>query len=65
MEGQDRGLTSNHYYTITKVVRFSQKVDLLRIRNPWGKDEWKGSWSNYSDEMKSLSSRNRKKLVTG
>ena len=62
LEGQDRGLTGEHYYTITKVLRFSTNVDLVQIRNPWGKDEWKGAWSNYSDEMKSLNSRNRKKL---
>ena len=56
------GLQNNHAYTITKICRFkitkgggdSNTETLVRIRNPWGEKEWIGSWSDYSDEMKSL-----------
>jgi hypothetical protein len=37
---QPNGLVKGHAYTVTKVVRIKimgADVDLLRIRNPWGK----------------------------
>jgi hypothetical protein len=47
------GLLSGHAYSITKVVvvvtaNTHKRVPLLRIRNPWGKCEWKGAWSDRS-----------------
>ena len=47
------GLKTNHAYTVTRVFRY-KNVELVRIHNPWGVDEWMGAWSDYSDEMKSL-----------
>jgi len=49
------GLVRGHAYSVTKVVR--AKVDtgnrkgefpLVRVRNPWGEKEWKGTWSDGS-----------------
>ena len=40
-----QGLVQGHAYTIQSVV----KVDgfkMLRLRNPWGKFEWTGDWSD-------------------
>ncbi|XP_062067353.1 calpain-9 isoform X1 [Lepus europaeus] len=43
------GLIKGHAYTITGIdqVNFrGQKVELIRVRNPWGHVEWNGSWSD-------------------
>lgn len=44
------GLYHAHVYSVLDVREFcyNQKpVRLLKLRNPWGKHEWKGKWSNY------------------
>ncbi|XP_019521375.1 PREDICTED: calpain-9 isoform X2 [Hipposideros armiger] len=43
------GLIKGHAYTVTAIdqVSFrSQKIKLIRVRNPWGQVEWNGSWSD-------------------
>lgn len=41
------GLVGNHAYTISSVEELrDQKLMLIRIRNPWGQQEWKGKWSD-------------------
>ncbi|KFM72789.1 Calpain-A, partial [Stegodyphus mimosarum] len=45
------GLVSGHAYTVTAVAKVPMKdgnrVNLVRIRNPWGNDvEWNGSWND-------------------
>ncbi|XP_057591467.1 calpain-9 isoform X2 [Hippopotamus amphibius kiboko] len=43
------GLIKGHAYTVTGVnqVNFrGQKVELIRVRNPWGQVEWTGPWSD-------------------
>ena len=41
-----------HAYTITKVV---PEYGLIRIRNPWGRAEWTGAWSDHSTKWKKVS----------
>ncbi|ELW68161.1 Calpain-9 [Tupaia chinensis] len=51
------GLIKGHAYTVTGVdqVNFrGQKVELIRVRNPWGQVEWNGSWSDSSPEWQSV-----------
>jgi hypothetical protein len=50
----------NHAYGISDVVEFidpydkvaKRKIRLLRLRNPWGKSEFRGAWSGESEEMR-------------
>jgi hypothetical protein len=44
-----RGISENHSYSIMD----AKEVDgrrLLRLRNPWGKKEWNGAWSDGSEQ---------------
>ena len=59
VDGQPTGLILNHAYGISDIVEFVDPCDksgqttirLLRLRNPWGKSEFKGAWSGDSEEM--------------
>lgn len=48
------GLVSNHSYTIIDVAEITdnlgKKIRLLKIRNPWGGNEWTGDWSDKSSK---------------
>lgn len=42
--GERKGIIELHSYSIQKAVDIDGKR-LLRLKNPWGKGEWKGPWS--------------------
>ncbi|CAL9685614.1 unnamed protein product [Knipowitschia caucasica] len=55
------GLVKGHAYSVTAVknVRLghgflayfkNETIPMIRMRNPWGKTEWKGPWSDTSEE---------------
>jgi hypothetical protein len=44
-----RGVVSGHAYSIIKAVELKGQR-LLQIRNPWGKREWTGKWSDGSEQ---------------
>ena len=51
IEYKEQGLISSHAYTLIKameVVKDGGKVRLLQLRNPWGRFEWSGDWSDKS-----------------
>ena len=62
-EGVPCGVLEGHAYSIIDVfnidVEITDKNDelvqtnvrLIRLRNPWGKKEWNGAWSDGSDEL--------------
>uniref|UniRef100_A0AAY4CJ10 Calpain 5 n=1 Tax=Denticeps clupeoides TaxID=299321 RepID=A0AAY4CJ10_9TELE len=69
----DCGLVKGHAYAVTDVrkVRLghgllaffkSEKLNMIRMRNPWGEKEWNGPWSDSSEEWQKVSKSEREKL---
>ncbi|XP_036405156.1 calpain-3-like isoform X2 [Megalops cyprinoides] len=62
------GLVKGHAYSVTGVVEVTKadhkktKVQLVRLRNPWGQVEWNGPWSDSSREWASISQVDRERL---
>jgi calpain-15 len=45
------GLVDAHAYSLIEVKTINSEkgsVDLVKVRNPWGKREWNGDWSDSS-----------------
>jgi hypothetical protein len=56
IDGEPTGILSRHAYGVLDVFTITSKANgeefrLLRVRNPWGKTEWVGDWSDTSDEI--------------
>ena len=64
-EGIKKGLVGGHAYTITDVLKVvsvgRNNYELVRIRNPHGANEWTGSWSDQSHQIKKWLSANERK----
>uniref|UniRef100_A0A8C6XSD7 Calpain 6 n=1 Tax=Naja naja TaxID=35670 RepID=A0A8C6XSD7_NAJNA len=69
----DVGLVKGHAYSVTSILKMSvgqknlcsgksQKLFMIRLRNPWGNKEWKGAWSDESEEWKKVSKSERTRL---
>ena len=43
------GLVSGHAYSLLAAKELSNGVRLVKLRNPWGRFEWKGAWSDNSE----------------
>ncbi|KAM4748487.1 calpain-5-like [Rhinophrynus dorsalis] len=67
------GLVIGHAYSVTSVRSITlrsgllslfrtHKLRLIRLRNPWGSGEWKGAWSDGSEEWKRVSRSERGKM---
>ena len=59
------GLITRHAYSVTGLARVRGQLGdthLVRLRNPWGKGEWNGPWSERSWEWDSLSDRDKELL---
>lgn len=60
-EGENSGIMSGHAYSLNDVMEIEDEDlavkgktahRLLRVRNPWGRGEWKLHWSDESEEIK-------------
>ncbi|KAM7412556.1 hypothetical protein PAMA_020099 [Pampus argenteus] len=69
----DCGLVKGHAYAVTDVRRVrlghglmayftSDKLTMIRMRNPWGQREWNGAWSDSSEEWQKVSKSEREKI---
>eukprot|EP01113_Clastostelium_recurvatum_P035007 TRINITY_DN4820_c0_g1_i7.p1 TRINITY_DN4820_c0_g1~~TRINITY_DN4820_c0_g1_i7.p1 ORF type:complete len:702 (-),score=94.14 TRINITY_DN4820_c0_g1_i7:79-2184(-) len=47
VQQNSEGILTNHAYGILKVTSSSYGA-MIRLRNPWGKAEWRGNWSDKS-----------------
>ncbi|XP_043078263.1 calpain-2 catalytic subunit-like [Puntigrus tetrazona] len=59
-------LVKLHAYSVTsakEVHSNGRLVQLVRIRNPWGRVEWTGPWSDDSNEWTTVQPEERAKLV--
>ena len=48
-EKNENGIITGHGYSMLGLVTLSNGVELLKLRNPWGKGEWLGAWSDKSE----------------
>ena len=56
IDGEKTGILSGHAYALLDVIDLTNPqtkeiYQLLRLRNPWGKIEWNGEWSDKSEEI--------------
>lgn len=69
----ENGLVKGHAYSVTAVKRVrlghgllayfrNETLPLIRMRNPWGKTEWKGAWSDSSEEWSNVGDTERGNL---
>lgn len=49
---EETGLIRGHAYSLiqAKKVKDGEVFELVQLRNPWGSLEWKGAWSDESEE---------------
>jgi len=45
----ENGIAGHHSYTILSAIELSNGVRLLKVRNPWGSEVFKGRWSDSSN----------------
>lgn len=67
------GLVKGHAYSVNAVKKIRlgkslisvfnrEKIRMIRCRNPWGGTEWKGAWSDGSQEWRQVSESEKKAL---
>lgn len=51
------GVVQGHAYTLLNAVLLNfqgQQIRLIQLRNPWGKGQSKGQWSDYDQNWKNV-----------
>ncbi|GCB70733.1 hypothetical protein scyTo_0001357 [Scyliorhinus torazame] len=62
-----QGLKVDHSYSVTKVQKVrlgdtAEKLFMIQMRNPWGRGEWLGPWSDNSKEWQKVSKKEQKTI---
>ncbi|CAH1789673.1 unnamed protein product [Owenia fusiformis] len=68
----EQGLKKGHSYGVTAIkkievmknlkAQLGNELYLVRIRNPWGTEEWTGAWSDNSREWQMVNAQDRDKM---
>ncbi|XP_044538629.1 calpain-6 [Gracilinanus agilis] len=69
----EQGLVKGHAYSVTAVRKLrlgeqllgffkAEKLFMIRMRNPWGRREWNGPWSDSSEEWQRVSEEEKDNL---
>ena len=64
-ESSSSGVVQGHAYTLLKVDVLNcqgQQIKLVQLRNPWGKGEFKGAWSDYDQNWNYVDQRERQRI---
>ncbi|XP_072405615.1 calpain-9-like isoform X1 [Chiloscyllium punctatum] len=62
----EQGIVTGHAYSVTGVDQVQVKtnrIELVRVRNPWGRVEWNGAWSDGSAEWSQVTDTNCRQMV--
>ncbi|CAL1546273.1 unnamed protein product [Lymnaea stagnalis] len=69
------GLIRGHAYSLTQVKRIhlkgsrslwnkkNDKIAMVRLRNPWGRDDWKGAWCDGSPDWDKVNASDLKSMT--
>ena len=55
------GMVVGHAYSLISVSEV-MGVDLVKMRNPWGKGEWQGDWSDQDPRWDSISAEKKREI---
>ncbi|XP_035675202.1 calpain-2 catalytic subunit-like isoform X1 [Branchiostoma floridae] len=58
---QSNGLVQQHAYSVTGFATVNEE-QIVRVRNPWGKIEWKGPWSDESPQWEGVTEERKEEL---
>lgn len=60
-----KGVVQGHAYTLLNAVYLNyngQQIRLIQLRNPWGKGEYNGPWSDYDPNWKNVDPNEKKRI---
>ena len=64
----DSGIFQGHAYTFLNATILNvggEQVKLVQLRNPWGKGEYKGKWSDNDSSWNAVSESEKKRVYRG